>query len=106
MLLIFFSGFPEYVNVLKRFQNLRSVSRFDEVRAAVEFRTLMNGHANEKTQALGVEFMVAAFKKALCPHREFLDDLAAAGKQKSRDAYISFRAGMFEESKDPAIYQV
>ena len=94
------------MNVLKRFQNLRSVSRFDEVRAAVEFRTLMNGHANEKTQALGVEFMVAAFKKALGPHREFLDDLAAAGKQKSRDAYISFKAGMLEESKDPAIYQV
>ena len=79
------------------------MKRFEELHEIVEFRCLMNAHANEKTQNLGIEFLMAAYKN-LRPHKEFLDEMASG--KKSKDAYISMKEGMFEESKDPSTFQV
>ena len=79
------------------------MKRFEEVQEIVEFRCLMNAHANEKTQNLGIEFLTAAYKN-LRPHKELLDEMANG--KKSKDAYISLKEGMFDESKDPLNLQV
>ena len=52
---------------------------------------------------MGTKFLCSAYKK-LKPHKEFLEEMASA--KKSKDAYIALRTGMFQESKDPAVYQV
>ena len=95
-------GFTDFINVFKKFSNLRRMKRFEELKAVVEDRCLMNPQANEKTIHLGIEFMTAAYKP-LRPHKEFLEELTDS--KKTKEAYLSLNPEKLDHAKDPLVLQ-
>lgn len=86
-------GLAAFLGVYKQFINLRSVVRFEEVRALAE-RCL--GDYLVKNREIAIDFFAAAFKE-LRSHKPLLKDLVDAKKWKS--VFLTFPTEVLEQSE-------
>ena len=97
------SGLPNiktleaYLELFKKFTNLRNISKFDEVKDVVVHYILGHSLATENSLKCALEFFLAAFK-SLRPHKDILMDLVDNKKWRMR--FLALSEETFQNSEN------